>query len=221
MSVVVTAVWSTKKMDKQQVEMAHSGVLGTDPTLPPSLSLTLDPSSLPAADHSMKSSPFSPPKMKVDVTTLSGPIRRYYEDQQELIGLLNHRENDLEALEKCDDDEKTKGHLTSKSALVMIAVRASYASNIILLIVKIYALIISGSLAMLASVLDSCLDILSGSVLFFAQRIVDQRNKYKYPIGKNRAQPIATIIFACLMGMSALQVMYSSYPTDIFFSNSQ
>lgn len=202
-------------MDKQEVEMADqyspSGVLGAEPTLPPSLSLTLDLSSLPAADHSMKSSPFAPPKMKVDVTTLSGPIRRYYEDQQELIGLLNHREHDLEALEKCDDDdEKAKGHLTS-NALVTIAVRASYASNIILLVVKIYALIISGSLAMLASVLDSCLDILSGSVLFFAQRIVDQRNKYKYPIGKNRAQPIATIIFACLMGMSALQVL-NSYP---------
>jgi hypothetical protein len=208
------------KMDEEkggQFELAHksppmspsiiekyspSGILGAEPTLPNSIA---DSSSL---NHSIKS---SPPKMKVDVSTLSGPIRRYYEEQQELLGLLHHRGHDLDTLEE-DDDEKTKGHVTSKT-LVMIAVRASYASNIILLIVKIYALVVSGSLAMLASVLDSCLDILSGSVLFCAQRIVDQRNKYKYPIGKNRAQPIATIIFACLMGMSALQVIIHLFPS--------
>lgn len=149
-------------------------------------------------ENSLKS---IPPNMKIDINTLSGPIRRYYQEQQELIGLLSHNPASG-ADEEDDENEKYKGSKTS----VLIAIRASYASNIILLIVKIYALIISGSLAMLASVLDSCLDILSGSVLFCAQRIVDQQNKYKYPIGKNRAQPIATIIFACLMGMSALQV---------------
>jgi hypothetical protein len=142
------------------------------------------------------------PSMKIDVSKMSGPIRRYYEEQQELIGLLSHKPS-------ADDDDDDAKKDRSYQSLVSIAIQASYASNIILLIVKIWALIISGSLAMLASVLDSCLDILSGSVLFCAQRIVDSRNKYKYPIGKNRAQPIATIIFACLMGMSALQVNIS------------
>ena len=49
-------------------------------------------------------------------------------------------------------------------------------------------------------------DLLSGSMLFLARRATRNRDKYKYPVGKQRVQPIATIIFACLMGMSALQV---------------
>jgi hypothetical protein len=183
-------------------ETGVGGKMEMTPAVSPRI-LGIDADSSPAVPIPV--SVKTPPKMKIDVTTLSGPIRRYYEEQQELLGLLHHRGHDLEGLEN-DDDEKAKGHASSKS-LVTIAVRASYASNIILLIVKIYALVVSGSLSMLASVLDSCLDILSGSVLFCAQRIVDKRNKYKYPIGKNRAQPIATIIFACLMGMSALQVI--------------
>lgn len=169
--------------------------IGLDNPAEPELPHHIGRTRVNSYDNTLKSIPSN---MKIDVKTLSGPIRRYYEEQQELIGLLSHQHAD----DDDDDDNKDKGSKIS----ILIAIRASYASNIILLLVKIYALVISGSLAMLASVLDSCLDILSGSVLFCAQRIVDEHNKYKYPIGKNRAQPIATIIFACLMGMSALQV---------------
>lgn len=134
--------------------------------------------------------------MSIDTSKLNGPVKRYYEKQQELIDLLEHKNNEI------DDSKMNK----TNPSLVTLAINLSYCANVLLLLIKIWALVISGSLAMLASVLDSCLDILSGSVLFFAQRAVENTNKYQYPIGKTRVQPIATIVFACLMGMSALQI---------------
>ena len=157
-------------------------------------------------------------RLRLFLSNFVGPVRRYYEEQNELIGLMENV--------YADDDENgsedSKDH--PELYLTNVAITLSYASNILLLALKLWALVVSGSLAMLASVLDSCLgktlilkmvlgeivcgvDILSGSILYCAQHLVERRDKYKYPVGKQRIQPISTIVFACLMAMSALQVI--------------
>jgi hypothetical protein len=78
-----------------------------------------------------------------------GPIRRFYEDQNELIGLMGSSPADDE------DSVDSKDH--PHHTLTTLAINLSYAANILLLLLKIWALIISGSMAMLAAVLDSCL----------------------------------------------------------------
>ena len=50
-----------------------------------------------------------------------------------------------------------------------------------LVVLKILAFVISGSVAMLASLVDSCLDLLSGAVLFFTRRAIDHTDPYDYP----------------------------------------
>lgn len=50
-----------------------------------------------------------------------------------------------------------------------------------LLAVKIVGVGISGSMALLASVIDSCLDVFSGMVLFATRLAIDHTDPYKYP----------------------------------------
>ena len=70
------------------------------------------------------------------------------------------------------------------------AIYASNIGNIVLFAAKVYASIESRSLAVIASTLDSLLDLLSGFILWFTSYSMNKPNYYKYPIGKNRMQPV-------------------------------
>ena len=90
--------------------------------------------------------------------------------------------------------------------------QATYASmlvNILLFALKLVALVMSGSLSVLSSVVDSALDLFTGVVLFVTQRLLRPKSTdfYKYPAGKQRIEPIAIIICACVMGTASLQLI--------------
>lgn len=63
--------------------------------------------------------------------------------------------------------KQRKRRCTPASAII----QTSFFSNILLLCLKIVALVISRSISILASVMDSAMDILSGLVLFVANRL--------------------------------------------------
>lgn len=73
---------------------------------------------------------------------------------------------------------------------------------------QIYATVMSGSLAIAASTLDSLLDLMAGGILWFTHLAMKNVNIYKYPIGKLRVQPVGIIIFAAIM---ATLGMYTSH----------
>ena len=56
-------------------------------------------------------------------------------------------------------------------------------TNIFLFLIKVVAYLDSGSLAVLASVLDSALDLLSGAVVYFTSVMRRDRDPYSYPGG--------------------------------------
>ncbi|GMH12818.1 hypothetical protein Nepgr_014659 [Nepenthes gracilis] len=87
------------------------------------------------------------------------------------------------------------------------AMKISNIANIILLALKIYATIRSGSLAIAASTLDSLLDLMAGGILWFTHLSMKDINIYKYPIGKLRVQPVGIIIFAAVMATLGFQVL--------------
>lgn len=64
---------------------------------------------------------------------------------------------------------------------------------------QIFASVKSRSLAIVASTLESLLDLLAGVILLFTRWTMQQENKYKYPIGKLRVQPVGIVIFAAIM----------------------
>jgi cation diffusion facilitator family transporter len=75
---------------------------------------------------------------------------------------------------------------------------------------KLFATIVSGSLAVLASLLDSCLDLLSGFILFFVQRSMRRTNQYMFPAGKSRLEPLGIIVFASVMFTATSVVIIES-----------
>lgn len=72
------------------------------------------------------------------------------------------------------------------------AIRLSNVANMVLFVAKVYASVRSGSLAIIASTLDSLLDLLSGFILWFTAFSMQTPNPYQYPIGKKRMQPLVS-----------------------------
>eukprot|EP01062_Namystynia_karyoxenos_P021990 TRINITY_DN18407_c0_g1_i1.p1 TRINITY_DN18407_c0_g1~~TRINITY_DN18407_c0_g1_i1.p1 ORF type:complete len:466 (+),score=129.38 TRINITY_DN18407_c0_g1_i1:103-1398(+) len=83
--------------------------------------------------------------------------------------------------------------------------------NLALFIVKVYIWIQTGSLAVLASVVDSLIDLLAQGVLVWAKRLSmsEEANK-EYPVGRSRLEPVGVIVCAVLMGMASMEVIHKS-----------
>ena len=73
-----------------------------------------------------------------------------------------------------------------------MAIHVSNIANMVLFIAKVYASVESRSLAVIASTLDSFLDLLSGCILWFTSNAMKNPNHYHYPIGKQRMQPVVS-----------------------------
>ncbi|KAH9604911.1 hypothetical protein KSS87_000818 [Heliosperma pusillum] len=90
------------------------------------------------------------------------------------------------------------------------AIRISNVANMVLFVAKVYASVQSGSLAIIASTLDSLLDLLSGFILWFTAFSMSTPNPYQYPIGKKRMQPLGILVFASVMATLGLQIILES-----------
>lgn len=90
------------------------------------------------------------------------------------------------------------------------AIRISNIANMVLFVAKVYASVRSGSLAIIASTLDSLLDLLSGFILWFTAFSMSTPNPYQYPIGKKRMQPLGILVFASVMATLGLQIILES-----------
>lgn len=74
-----------------------------------------------------------------------------------------------------------------------LAIHISNVANLLLFAAKVYASMESKSLAVIASTLDSLLDLLSGFILWFTSYAMKKPNHYHhYPIGKKRMQPVVS-----------------------------
>lgn len=91
-----------------------------------------------------------------------------------------------------------------------LAIKISNVANLILFAAKVYASVKSDSLVIIASTLDSLLDILSGLILWFTAFSMQTPNPYVYAIGKQRMQPLGILVFASAMATIGLQIMLDS-----------
>ncbi|XP_019151422.1 PREDICTED: metal tolerance protein 5-like isoform X2 [Ipomoea nil] len=137
-------------------------------------------------------------------------VAEYYQQQVEMLEGFNEMDalTDHGSLPGMSKEEREK-LAKSETAAIMI----SNVANMILFAAKIYASIRSGSLAIIASTLDSLLDLLSGFILWFTAFSMKKRNPYKYPIGKNRMQPLGILVFASVMATLGLQIILESLRT--------
>jgi len=100
--------------------------------------------------------------------------------------------------------EEAKEQLRAK-----YGIRISFFCNILLTGVKIVILAFTGSLAILASLIESVLDIIAGSIIFISSylQVMKPKEVYLYPVGKRRIETIAVIVFAAFMFTAAGELL--------------
>ena len=85
--------------------------------------------------------------------------------------------------------------------------------NVLLLAAKAVATIYSSSLSLIASLVDSALDLLCTLIIWSTKKIVSwklARLKKKFPVGRRRLEPIGILVFSIIMIVSFLQVLHES-----------
>ena len=102
-----------------------------------------------------------------------------------------------------DDAEVLKAHVGR-------CTRLSLWINIALTIIKLYNVLTSGSLAVLASLVDSCLDLAQTVVLYVVERKAHLAADEEYPAGRSRLEPVGVIVCAMLMAVGSLGVIYDA-----------
>jgi cation diffusion facilitator family transporter len=93
------------------------------------------------------------------------------------------------------------------------AININVLVNVLLLAAKGVAAIWSSSLSLIASLVDSALDLLCTIIIWTTNKLVGwrlQSLKKKFPIGRRRLEPIGILVFSIIMVISFLQILQES-----------
>lgn len=128
---------------------------------------------------------------------------------------LNYRTTQSTCLR--DDTLSTTSSLTkisnthNLSSLRQISISLSLYTNIAILLCKVVAYAQTLSLAVLAALVDSLLDVISQLVLAYTERhSTKDRSSALYPAGAARLEPVGVLTCAALMGFASFEIIKES-----------
>ncbi|GMG55976.1 unnamed protein product [Ambrosiozyma monospora] len=98
------------------------------------------------------------------------------------------------------------------SALVKTAININFLVNLILLIGKLVVAYLTRSMSIIASLVDSVLDLLSTMIIYVANHYASNRSTF-FPIGRRRLEPIGVLVFSIVIIVSFTQVLISALET--------
>ena len=90
------------------------------------------------------------------------------------------------------------------------AIDVSISVNAVLAVAKLYAVLSSSSLAVLASLMDSALDLVSQAVVRYTERRAKAAFDVDFPAGQQRMEPVGVMCCAGLMCMASVEVIRQS-----------
>lgn len=108
-----------------------------------------------------------------------------------------------------DIDEESRRYELKEEAeqrAIQNAINVNFAANVVLLAAKIAVTLSTNSLSIVASLLDSTLDFLSGVIVLISNKLAQIRDRSKYPVGRSRLEPLGVLVFSVVMIVSFLQV---------------
>ena len=138
------------------------------------------------------------------------PESRYSTSKQHVRSFYDSQNEFISSLKKLVTLQTTEEENEKPSTAAYLAIQISLGLTFILLGLKLFTAIYSGSIAVVASAVDSALDVLSQGTLLFTARLMKKYDPYNYPAGKNRMEPVAVLVFSIIMGMAALFLLYES-----------
>ena len=72
---------------------------------------------------------------------------------------------------------------------------------------KAVASALSGSIAIISSLVDTVLDLFRGRIMWWATHAMKHRDPYTYPQGRTKLEPVAVIILSVVMSFCSLQLI--------------
>ena len=142
---------------------------------------------------------------------LSKDLAEYHNSQRELLAAFRTMDDAMHAEVDAGTEALMSAEETSRAEarreVVTRAINTSFVCNVLLFFVKIVAAVSSGSISVVASTVDSGLDLTTGAIIFITQKVVRRKSPYRYPQGKTRLEPLGVIVFACVMGVSMLGLL--------------
>ncbi|CAE6466672.1 unnamed protein product [Rhizoctonia solani] len=155
-------------------------------------------------------------------------VREYYDKQNQtlskfkevdelLSGELVHHvlysfENPSETTQLLSSDSSISKREKDKERLVQLAINLNFALNVLLLSGKGVAVLLSGSVSIWASFVDSFMDFLSTVIVIWTTYVISSSKKQgdqgrkKKATGKQRMEPLGVVIFSVFMISMFLQV---------------
>lgn len=97
---------------------------------------------------------------------------------------------------------------------VLVAIIVNFFVNFILLVGKIIVCVLTNSISVVASLVDSILDFLSTFIIFIANKLSTTktwRTQHAYPVGRSGLEPLGVLIFSVIIIISFFQVGQESF----------
>lgn len=144
-----------------------------------------------------------------DVLDSMGPRDLDHDGIVEQRGPLHSSAGNVECF--LPDEERERRRKSARH--VKWAININVIVNILLLAAKGVAAIYSDSLSLIASLVDSALDLLCTLIIWSTNRVVAwklARLKARFPVGRRRLEPIGILVFSIIMVVSFLQILKES-----------
>ncbi|KAH9441987.1 hypothetical protein Pst134EB_028262 [Puccinia striiformis f. sp. tritici] len=112
----------------------------------------------------------------------------------------------VESAHKLDRERK-------ESLSVRRTISINFFINFVLLAGKIVVALLSNSISLIASLVDSAMDFLSTAIIWWTNRKIDSKSWqsiWQYPAGKRRMEPMGVVVFSVFMISSFVQVLVES-----------
>ncbi|MDR3570673.1 MAG: cation transporter [Candidatus Pacebacteria bacterium] len=141
-------------------------------------------------------------------------VRQYYEDQNELVqgykdvvGLL---EGGMSDEDRAHGEAHKARELQRHEKLINRTLEWALRMSVFMILLKVFSAIWSSSIAVIASAVDSVLDLVSQGILVLAARFMKRKDAIKYPIGKSRIESLAILVFGIVMAFAAVFLLQES-----------
>lgn len=121
-------------------------------------------------------------------------------------------DEDIESLGKNMPDWEPEEDEDTESPIVKLALYVNLIANAVLLILKIIVTVMTSSLSVVASLVDAALDFLSTAIVWVTSWLIARpQDKYAYPVGRRRLEPIGVLVFSVIMITSFFQVLIEAF----------
>uniref|UniRef100_A0AC35TJ84 ZT_dimer domain-containing protein n=1 Tax=Rhabditophanes sp. KR3021 TaxID=114890 RepID=A0AC35TJ84_9BILA len=124
-------------------------------------------------------------------------LQKLYAEDEELRNKQNQEDRLIENAEA--DQKQNRGD----TILAMIV----FCINILILGICLTASIMSGSLSIMATLLDSIMDIASNGIINCSLWAVNHTNQYDYPRGRNKLECLSILICSVIMGVANIMMI--------------